>query len=371
MRLTIAAILIGATGAVATAQTLTVPATARVVPRSTAPECNGETCSVSLPNGLGRVLRVLNVTGAVSGAPAWPLVSADGGTTAPCGAGGTDIPSGPYYAGIVADRTMFLCGMFSGPGPLAPAPSRLEFRGAGDFEHLWPALRQPFFIGDGRSTGNGSVQTFAVPDGATRLYLGFAEGQPCFTGPWGGNCDNAGELAVTLSYEGSCLFVRAGSARWDLCVGQDCRLESLATGVGTIEYQWEVRIGEAWMVLQDGPLPRGAGTHVEGSRSPTLVLRGVQPWDFDHDDDWGLNPTFPYLVFRLRATGCDQSEIVAEHVVNLRFPDFTGDGNVDQDDLRFAYSTHSMIDLNQDGNVDQDDYGYLIDWIASDPTACR
>jgi hypothetical protein len=40
-----------------------------------------------------------------------------------------------------------------------------------DFTSFSPQLKQPFFIGDGRRS-DGTVQTFTVPSGATRLYLG-------------------------------------------------------------------------------------------------------------------------------------------------------------------------------------------------------
>jgi hypothetical protein len=45
------------------------------------------------------------------------------------------------------------------------------------FVTLSPELQQIFFIGDGlKRTGSGSVQTFIAPPGATRLYLGVADG---------------------------------------------------------------------------------------------------------------------------------------------------------------------------------------------------
>jgi hypothetical protein len=51
-------------------------------------------------------------------------------------------------------------------------------------DYLWdgsdsftPLLNQTFFIGDGLTgTGAGNRQSFAVPSGATLLYLGFADG---------------------------------------------------------------------------------------------------------------------------------------------------------------------------------------------------
>jgi hypothetical protein len=64
-----------------------------------------------------------------------------------------------------------------------------------NFPQLSPLIQQTFFIGNGR-TSSGAVQTFHVPAGATRLYLGFADavsfvGTPCCYG------DNSGSLTAT------------------------------------------------------------------------------------------------------------------------------------------------------------------------------
>jgi hypothetical protein len=62
-----------------------------------------------------------------------------------------------------------------------------------------PGLAQVFFIGDGL-TGNGTGvgQDFLAPLGATRLYLGYADGF-VFHGAPGYYDDNSGSLAVTVS----------------------------------------------------------------------------------------------------------------------------------------------------------------------------
>ena len=44
-----------------------------------------------------------------------------------------------------------------------------------NFSSLSPKLRQPFFIGDGRKD-DGTVQSFVVPKGATRLFIGTMDG---------------------------------------------------------------------------------------------------------------------------------------------------------------------------------------------------
>lgn len=75
----------------------------------------------------------------------------------------------------------------------APAPLDFGPTGVGTtFATLSPALKQVFFIGDGRTgTGTGAVQTFVVPAGATRLFLGVSDGIGWF--------NNAGAFSATAS----------------------------------------------------------------------------------------------------------------------------------------------------------------------------
>jgi hypothetical protein len=74
---------------------------------------------------------------------------------------------------------------------LSSPPTGLDFStGASrNFATLSPQLKQPFFIGDGKQA-NGTVQSFVVPAGATRLYVGSMDGQQ-----WS---DNDGGFAVTV-----------------------------------------------------------------------------------------------------------------------------------------------------------------------------
>ena len=74
------------------------------------------------------------------------------------------------------------------------APPDLDFgSGAGtSFATLSPALKQVFFIGDGRTgTGSGATQTFVIPAGATRLFVGASDGFGWF--------NNSGSFSVTVS----------------------------------------------------------------------------------------------------------------------------------------------------------------------------
>jgi hypothetical protein len=103
-------------------------------------------------------------------------------------------------SGFMTDLTLPLAGVFlSDPPPQDPAPPTLDFRSQGlglDFLTLSPLIGQVFFIGDGQTSG-GTTQTFNVPAGATRLYLGcpdapYGEGLP------GAYDDNAGTLDVAV-----------------------------------------------------------------------------------------------------------------------------------------------------------------------------
>jgi hypothetical protein len=70
---------------------------------------------------------------------------------------------------------MFLAGVFLNDAePADPAPTRLSFESY-DFVDLYPTINQVFFIGDGL-TSSGGHQRFHVPEGGTRLFLGFVDG---------------------------------------------------------------------------------------------------------------------------------------------------------------------------------------------------
>ncbi len=72
------------------------------------------------------------------------------------------------------------------------APASLDFTTAAsrDFSSISPALKQPFFIGDAKRA-NGAQQSFVIPAGATRLYVGSMDGQQ-----WS---DNGGGFSVTVT----------------------------------------------------------------------------------------------------------------------------------------------------------------------------
>ena len=87
---------------------------------------------------------------------------------------------------------MFLVGVFlTDAPPVDPAPARLDFTDNEDFDLLEPEIRQTFLIGDGVG------RRYLAPSGATRLFLGFAEGL-FYVGPPGYYFNNSGELEVRV-----------------------------------------------------------------------------------------------------------------------------------------------------------------------------
>jgi RHS repeat-associated protein len=154
------------------------------------------THSPALVRGLnlaaGGVLRFF-VTGCATNAGATCSGNPDGTGGVAHGAGAEN-GIGNVFAPVNA-----LIGVFLGPERpnLTPAPAALDFRnppsGLGTaFTTLAPLLKQPFFIGDGlTATGSGSFQEFAVPPGATRLYLGPMDGFGWF--------NNGGTMVAEIS----------------------------------------------------------------------------------------------------------------------------------------------------------------------------
>jgi len=87
----------------------------------------------------------------------------------------------------------------------SPDPPNLDFSTEASRNYLTfsPGLKQPFFIGDGR-TADGTVQSVIIPEGATRMYLGTMD-----SSTW---LDNSGELDVIVTT--SCDPVRTVHTTW-------------------------------------------------------------------------------------------------------------------------------------------------------------
>jgi len=123
-------------------------------------------------------------------------------------ANGTNGISGIIFHG----REMFLAGVFladsipTGAGPFTPTFVSTGGTYNADTDASFQAffLGQVFLIGDGRTGFNnagGTIQTWAVPANATRLFLGFADAFNNFTGPWGAYGDNSGALNVSVNVQ--------------------------------------------------------------------------------------------------------------------------------------------------------------------------
>jgi hypothetical protein len=148
----------------------------------------------------GQVLTFSNISGNVSYAPFPEVsnVSGDGG--APFG---TNISSYGGISGIRMDNTFgFLVGVFLNDSePTGSGPSPLDFTNNTSFAELSPQLNQTFFIGDGLTgSGVGNIQRFLVPDQATRLFLGFADGNGIQGLPAYYN-DNTGSLVANFDLQ--------------------------------------------------------------------------------------------------------------------------------------------------------------------------
>jgi hypothetical protein len=150
-------------------------------------------------------------------------------------------------SGLRADRAFFLAGVFLSDLPPDPqaTPPALDFRASAlgrDSASLSPVVAQTFYIGDGRvgEGGTGALQTFNVPDAATRLFLGIMDGQfdgsQVFGQP-GNYYDNAGAFTVEIVVESDfcatqlSLHVSQVDLCWGTCTNRVYQVQyrSLAT----------------------------------------------------------------------------------------------------------------------------------------------
>jgi hypothetical protein len=154
------------------------------------------TSALSFSAADGQTVTFGSVTGTVTcSTTACGPFGADGGSVA--GFDGTSLSSpvtglsGVSFVG----RQMFLVGVFLDAGLPGSSPSTITYDGTNTQATSFaaPSLGQIFFIGDGLGgVSNNIVQIFDVPTGATRLFLGFADGVPGFTGTVGAYGDNGG-----------------------------------------------------------------------------------------------------------------------------------------------------------------------------------
>jgi hypothetical protein len=139
-----------------------------------------------------------SVDGDVSACDGCELESPDGGQAS---FAATAISAFNGIAGVVhTDRTLFVVGVFVGEDqPSQPADAVVDLTDADEEAKQEPELGEPFFVGDGE-TSDGEQQEIVVPDGATTLYLGFADAF-AFSGPPGAYGDNQGEVSIEVTID--------------------------------------------------------------------------------------------------------------------------------------------------------------------------
>ena len=95
-------------------------------------------------------------------------------------------------AGLTAPINSLIGVFLDSSIPSGTAPAALDFTSAAsrNYLELYPALRQPFWIGDG-SNGDSSLQKVFLPAGATRLFLGTLDGHDWY--------NNTGEFSVVVT----------------------------------------------------------------------------------------------------------------------------------------------------------------------------
>lgn len=113
----------------------------------------------------------------------------------------TDLESWEGISGLIhGSRSVFLVGVFLGDAePADPAPKRLDFTDrcelSCDDARIEPKLGQTFFIG----AGGADRPRYVAPDGATRLFLGLADGYFTTGLPgWYGNNSGGWTVIVRL-----------------------------------------------------------------------------------------------------------------------------------------------------------------------------
>lgn len=157
--------------------------------------------AVSFPASPNTIIQITDATGSVGTGPN-PLNGPDGANLAGFS---TIISSFEGISGIThtGPKAMFLVGVFLDTSvPSDPAPPILDVTND-SFLTVNPLLGQTFFIGDGLTgTGSGTQQQFIAPNGATRLFLGLADGS-FFQGAPGFYDDNFGSYTVTVDVSGA------------------------------------------------------------------------------------------------------------------------------------------------------------------------
>ncbi len=154
---------------------------------------------VNLPAGTRRVLALTGASG---------LINCCSGTTdTPPTGGGSSSNINPYcgLSGFVDNHTVPLVGVFlTDAATSGSGPPTIDWSAHHDDSEVSPLVAQVFYIGNGRTATTNTIQSFHVPDGATRLYLGTADAQG-FGGDTGYYVDNTGQWQIQGQIGSQCI----------------------------------------------------------------------------------------------------------------------------------------------------------------------
>jgi hypothetical protein len=150
----------------------------------------------------GTVLTFTNVAGGVKNDPSLGFDTADGDSSQMHSHNDDDVQNniGNITAPINSMLGLFLTN--NAPNTqTAPTQSQNDTTQASRDMATYSTiqLQEPFFIGDGKTSG-GTTQTFIVPQGATRLYLGTMDGHQ-----WS---NNVGSYTATVTQQQAILLVQ-------------------------------------------------------------------------------------------------------------------------------------------------------------------
>jgi uncharacterized protein (TIGR03437 family) len=263
--------------------TVTIPATANIFAAGRDTAFDGTLPpSFSFTAGSGAIISFTQVTGSVTCMAGGDMNGPDGSTT--CAGGSTNLNSYQGISGIVDQgKAMFLTGVFLNDStPADPAPPSLDFTNNENFTSLTPQIGQTFFIGDGLTgTGTGTAQQFVVPAGATRLFLGIADGF-AFQGDPGAYGDNSGSLTATFTLSGG----QPATCTYTIDPASQSFSASGGNGVAAVtagaSCAWTAQSNDAWITVSAGASGTGNGTvsysvtanTTASSRTGTLTIGG-------------------------------------------------------------------------------------------------
>lgn len=158
-----------------------------------------------------------------------PFNGPAGGT--PLSPGSTDIPAVGGISGVyVSNRQMFLAGVFLAGGPPSGSPPRTSTL------TQVPALQQVFYVGAGS-------RTVGVPEGATRLFLGFADAFG-FRGQAGYYSDNRGSVRIDLTVAQKPPPIPASRLAWPALPDALVPIGSVSNGCGGGEASAKWKFGD-------------------------------------------------------------------------------------------------------------------------------